>query len=65
MKKEKILELDSVEGISTVEYRILRILIIIVIILLASSIYMTFRVFSLEQQLGLLDAASQSHTNKR
>ncbi|XP_055518640.1 GRAM domain-containing protein 2A isoform X4 [Leucoraja erinacea] len=65
VKKEKILELDSVEGISTVEYRILRILIIIVIILLASSIYMTFRVFSLEQQLGLLDAASQSHTNKR
>ncbi|XP_078286072.1 GRAM domain-containing protein 2A-like isoform X2 [Rhinoraja longicauda] len=65
VKKEKILELDSVEGISKVEYRILRILIIIVIILLVSSIYMTFRVFSLEQQLGLLDAASQSHTHKR
>ncbi|XP_062926990.1 GRAM domain-containing protein 2A isoform X4 [Mobula hypostoma] len=65
VKKEKILELDSVEGISQVEYRILRILIFIVIILLASSIYMTYRVFSLEQQLGLLDTASQSPTHKR
>ncbi|XP_051898540.1 GRAM domain-containing protein 2A [Pristis pectinata] len=64
VKKEKILELDSVEGISKVEYRILRILIVIVIILLASSIYMTYRVFSLEQQLGLLDAASQSTSHK-
>ncbi|XP_072138375.1 GRAM domain-containing protein 2A isoform X3 [Mobula birostris] len=65
VKKEKILELDSVKGISQVEYRILRILIVIVIFLLASSIYMTYRVFSLEQQLGLLDTASQSPTHKR
>ncbi|XP_059802042.1 GRAM domain-containing protein 2A isoform X4 [Hypanus sabinus] len=65
VKKEKILELDSVEGISQVEYRILWILIVTVLILLASSIYMTYRVFSLEQQLGLLDTASQSPTHKR
>ncbi|XP_067829452.1 GRAM domain-containing protein 2A isoform X2 [Heptranchias perlo] len=65
VKKEKIFELDSVEGIGKLEYGILRILIVIVVILLASSIYMTFRVFSLEQQLGLLDAASQSPAHKR
>ncbi|XP_041034121.1 GRAM domain-containing protein 2A [Carcharodon carcharias] len=65
VKKEKILELDSVERIGKVEYGILRILIVIVIILLASSIYMTFRVYSLEQQLELLDAASQSRAHKR
>ncbi|XP_072349123.1 GRAM domain-containing protein 2A isoform X3 [Scyliorhinus torazame] len=65
VRKEKIFELDSVERIGKVEYRILRILIVIVIILLASSIYMTFRVYSLEQQLGLLDAASQSLAHKR
>ncbi|XP_069758930.1 GRAM domain-containing protein 2A-like isoform X2 [Narcine bancroftii] len=65
VKKEKVLELDSVEGISKLEYRILRMLIIVVIILLASSIYMTFRVFSLEQQLGLLDAATQSPARRR
>ncbi|XP_072881026.1 GRAM domain-containing protein 2A isoform X4 [Hemitrygon akajei] len=65
VKKEKILELDSVEGISQVEYRILWILIVTVLILLASSIYMTYRVFSLEQQLGLLDTVSQSPTHKR
>ncbi|XP_067871432.1 GRAM domain-containing protein 2A isoform X3 [Heterodontus francisci] len=64
-KKEQILELDPVEGIGELEYGILRILIVIVIILLASSIYMTFRVYSLEQQLGLLDAASQSLAHKR
>uniref|UniRef100_UPI00398E79E6 GRAM domain-containing protein 2A-like isoform X3 n=1 Tax=Pristiophorus japonicus TaxID=55135 RepID=UPI00398E79E6 len=65
VKKEKIFELDSVEGIGKVEYGLLRILIVIVLILLASSIYMTFRVFSLEQQLGLLDAASQSPAHTR
>ncbi|XP_048376828.2 GRAM domain-containing protein 2A isoform X2 [Stegostoma tigrinum] len=65
VRKEKLFELDAAEGIGKMEYGILRILVVIVIILLASSIYMTFRVYSLEQQLGLLDTASQALAQKR
>ncbi|XP_072409340.1 GRAM domain-containing protein 2A isoform X4 [Chiloscyllium punctatum] len=65
VKKEKLSKLGAAEGIGKMEYGILRILIVIVIILLASSIYMTFRVYSLEQQLGLLGAASQTLAQNR